>query len=139
MIRFIMNILWLVLGGLWMGLGWYIAGLIMLLSIIGIPWAKACFVIGSFAFWPFGKEVVRRDSVTGRSDVGTGVLGLLGNVIWFLFGGLWLTIGHLLAALVNFVSIIGIPFGLQHLKLATICLAPIGKTVVERPGSFLDD
>ncbi len=134
-----MNILWLVLGGLWMGIGWYLAGLIMLVSIIGIPWAKACFVIGSFSFWPFGREVVHRETVTGRSDVGTGLFGLLGNVLWFVFGGLWLTVGHLIAALVNFVSIIGIPFGLQHLKLAAICLAPIGKTVVERRGSFLDD
>ncbi|WBF66308.1 YccF domain-containing protein [Desulfovibrio subterraneus] len=138
MIRMIMNILWFLLGGLWMGIGWYLAGLIMLVSIIGIPWAKACFVIGTFAFWPFGKEVVRREYVTGRDDIGTGALGFIGNVVWFIFCGIWLAIGHLLAALLNFITIIGIPFGFQHIKLAAICLAPIGKTVVERPDTFLD-
>lgn len=139
MIRLFLNILWFILGGFWMGISWYVVGLIMLVSIIGIPWAKACFVIGSFAFWPFGKEVMRRDYANGRGDIGTGALGLLGNIIWFIFGGIWLAIGHLLAALINFITIIGIPFGFQHLKLAAICLAPIGKTVVERPNTFLDE
>lgn len=138
MIQVILNILWLVLGGIAMGLGWYVAGLIMVVSIIGIPWAKSCFVIGTFALWPFGKEVVSRQFVTGQADIGTGTLGLVGNVIWFVLCGLWLAIGHLVAALLSFITIIGIPFGFQHLKLATICLAPIGKTVVERPNPFLD-
>jgi len=129
-VNFLMNILWLILGGLWMALGWYLAGFLMVLTIIGIPWARACFVIGSLALWPFGKAVVDRRDVSGP-DIGTGALGFIGNVIWFLLAGVWLTIGHLLAAVANFLTIIGIPFGLQHLKLAWLALAPIGKTVVD--------
>lgn len=133
-----MNILWLFLGGVGMALGWFLAGIIMIVTIIGIPWAKSCFVIGMFTLWPFGKEVVNRIDITGQPDVGTGCFGLIGNIIWFIFGGLWLAIGHLIFALANFVTIIGIPFGFQHLKLAVICLAPIGKTVVDDPNSLLN-
>lgn len=131
-VNILMNILWLVLGGLWMALGWFLAGCIMVITIIGIPWARACFVIGSLALWPFGKMVVDRRDVTGP-DIGTGTLGFLGNVVWFILAGVWLAIGHLLAAVANFITIIGIPFGLQHLKLAWLALAPIGKTVVDIP------
>jgi uncharacterized membrane protein YccF (DUF307 family) len=74
--------------------------------------------------------VADRAVVTGRGDIGTGALGVLGNVIWFLFAGLWLAIGHLVSAVVCFVTLVGIPFGIQHLKLAEIALAPIGKTIV---------
>lgn len=131
--RLLLNLLWFVLGGLLMALGWWLAGLLMALTIIGLPWARACFVIGQFALWPFGREAVERSQVTGREDLGTGTLGLIGNIVWFVFAGWWLAIGHLAAALANFVTIIGIPFGLQHLKLAGIALMPIGKTIVERP------
>lgn len=131
-VNVLMNILWLILGGLWMALGWFLAGCIMIITIIGIPWARACFVIGSLALWPFGKMVVDRRDVSGP-DIGTGMLGFIGNVIWFILSGVWLAIGHLLAAVANFVTIIGIPFGLQHLKLAWLALAPIGKTVVDIP------
>ncbi|MGD9609723.1 MAG: YccF domain-containing protein [Desulfovibrionaceae bacterium] len=131
-VNFLMNILWLVLGGLWMALGWYLAGAVMAITIIGIPWVRACFVIGTLALWPFGKMVVDRQHVSGP-DIGTGALGLIGNVIWFVLAGVWLAIGHLLAALANFITIIGIPFGLQHLKLAWLALAPIGKTVIDNP------
>jgi uncharacterized membrane protein YccF (DUF307 family) len=124
------NILWFMLGGVVMGLGWWLAGLLCAITIVGIPWAKACFVIGQFAFLPFGKTTVSRDAINGRSDIGTGSLGTLGNVIWFVFAGVWLTIGHLVSAIACFVTIIGIPFGLQHLKLAGLAVAPIGKTVV---------
>jgi uncharacterized membrane protein YccF (DUF307 family) len=99
---------------------------------VGIPWAKACFVIGQFAFLPFGKVAISRKNLTKQDDIGTGTLGLLGNVIWFIFAGVWLAIGHLLAALFCFVTIIGIPFGIQHLKLASIALAPIGRTIVDK-------
>jgi uncharacterized membrane protein YccF (DUF307 family) len=129
--RTIGNVLWLILGGFFMGLGWWLAGLLCAITIVGIPWAKACFVIGQFAFWPFGKEAVSREKVQGKGDIGTGTLGLLGNVLWFIFAGIWLAIGHLLSALACFITIIGIPFGLQHLKLAGIALAPIGKTIVD--------
>ena len=126
------NVLWFVLGGFVMGLGWWLAGLLALLTIVGIPWAKACFVIGQFAFFPFGKVAMSRKELSRRDDIGTGTLGLLGNVIWFIFAGVWLAIGHLLSALLCFLTIIGIPFGLQHLKLAGIALAPIGKTIVDK-------
>lgn len=126
------NLLWFLLGGALMGLGWWLAGLLAFVSIVGIPWGKACFVIGQFAFFPFGKEAVNRQDLSGRQDIGTGVLGLLGNIIWFLLAGVWLAIGHAIAAAACFVTIIGIPFGVQHFKLALIALAPIGKTIVDK-------
>lgn len=132
MLRLVLNILWFVLGGFVMGLGWWLAGVLMVITIVGIPWAKACFVIGQFAFWPFGKEAVSRQDVQQKSDIGTGTLGTIGNILWFIVAGIWLAIGHLLAALASFITIIGIPFGLQHLKLAGIALAPIGKTIVNK-------
>jgi uncharacterized membrane protein YccF (DUF307 family) len=125
------NILWFILGGALMGIGWWIAGAFAYLSIIGIPWGKACFVIGQFAFMPFGKVAVSRKYLSNRTDIGTGNLGTLGNIIWFIFAGIWLAIGHMLYALICFISIIGIPFGLQHLKLAAIAIAPIGKTIID--------
>ncbi len=130
--RTILNLLWFVLGGFQMGLGWWVAGILMAVSIIGIPWARACFMFGKFCFWPFGREAIDREELTGRPDVGTGALGFLGNVIWFVFCGFWLCIGHLSAALAHFMTIIGIPFALQHYKLAMCALAPIGKTIVEK-------
>ncbi|MBC3910396.1 MULTISPECIES: YccF domain-containing protein [Undibacterium] len=126
------NILWLILGGFLTGLGWWLAGLIAFISIVGIPWGKACFVIGQLSFMPFGKEVVNRADASGQEDIGTGLLGMLGNVIWFIFAGVWLALAHLMSALICFVTIIGIPFGIQHLKLAAIAVAPIGKTVVDK-------
>ncbi len=130
MIRFILNLLWFVLGGFVMGLSWWLAGVLAFVSIVGIPWGKACFVIGQFTFFPFGQEAVSRRDLYGKDDIGTGTLGLLGNVIWFVLAGFWLALGHLAAALANFVTIIGIPFGIQHLKLAVISIAPIGKIIV---------
>ena len=126
------NLLWFIMGGVLMGLGWWLVGLLAFVSIVGIPWGKACFVIGQFAFWPFGKEAVSREDLSGREDLGTGALGLIGNIIWFLLAGVWLAIGHVLSAAACFITIIGIPFGIQHLKLAGIALAPIGKTIVEK-------
>jgi uncharacterized membrane protein YccF (DUF307 family) len=129
---FIGNVLWFVFGGFLMGLGWWLAGLLALITIVGIPWAKACFVIGQFAFFPFGKVAISRKDLSKQDDIGTGMLGLLGNILWFIFAGVWLAIGHLLTALMCFITIIGIPFGYQHLKLAMLALAPIGKTIVDK-------
>lgn len=131
MLRLIANILWFILGGALMGLAWWLFGLLAMLSIVGIPWARASFVIGNFTFFPFGKEAVSREIINQQSDIGTGIFGSLGNIIWFIFAGLWLCIAHLIAAFGSFISIIGIPFGIQHVKLAMISLAPIGKTIVE--------
>ena len=130
--RTIGNVLWFIMGGVLMGLGWWLVGLLAFISIVGIPWGRACFVIGQFAFFPFGKEAVSRKDLSGKEDVGTGGLGALGNIIWFLLAGIWLAIGHVLSAAACFITIIGIPFGIQHLKLAGIALAPIGKTIVEK-------
>ena len=127
----LLNILWVVLGGFFMALGWWFAGCLMALTIIGLPWARACFVIGQFSLWPFGREAVDRSTVNG-GDLGTGAAGLLGNIIWFVLAGWWLAIGHVTAALANFITIIGIPFGVQHLKLAVVSLSPIGKTIVDK-------
>lgn len=115
-----------------MGFGWCVAGLLCAITIVGLPWAKGCFVIGQFAFLPFGKEAISRSTVTGIQDVGTGPLGTIGNILWFIFAGIWLAIGHIATALACFVTIFGIPFGIQHLKLALLTLAPVGKTVVGR-------
>ncbi|HET7502420.1 MAG TPA: YccF domain-containing protein [Kofleriaceae bacterium] len=128
--RTIGNIIWFVFGGLFMGLGWWLAAIIMAISIVGLPWARSCFVIGSFCFLPFGREAIDRQELTGKGDLGTGMLGFLGNVVWFVLAGVWLAIGHVGSAVANFVTIIGIPFGIQHLKLAACALAPVGKTVV---------
>lgn len=115
-----------------MGLAWWLAGLLCAITIVGIPWAKSCFVIGQFAFLPFGKEAISRLYLTGDTDMGTGLLGMIGNVIWFLVAGIWLAIAHIIMAAGCFLSIIGIPFGIQHLKLAALTLAPVGKTIVSR-------
>jgi uncharacterized membrane protein YccF (DUF307 family) len=128
--RAIGNFLWFILGGVFMGLAWWLAGLLAFCSIVGIPWGKACFVIGSFTFFPFGKQAISRRELNQRDDIGTGALGMVGNVLWFIFAGIWLAIGHVMSAIACFVTIIGIPFAIQHLKLAGIALAPIGQTVV---------
>lgn len=130
--RVLGNFLWLLFGGLVMGLCWWLLGLLAFATIVGIPWGRACFVIGQFTFLPFGREAVSRRELSGQDDLGTGFLGLLGNLVWFVFAGFWLAVGHLAAALACFVTLIGIPFGLQHLKLAVLALAPIGKTIVRR-------
>jgi uncharacterized membrane protein YccF (DUF307 family) len=129
--RTIGNILWFILGGALMGLAWWLFGLLALITIVGIPWAKACFVIGQFSFFPFGREAISREELHGQGDIGTGGFGFVGNVVWFLLAGLWLVIGHIAAAISLALTIIGIPFAVQHLKLAALALAPIGKTIVE--------
>jgi uncharacterized membrane protein YccF (DUF307 family) len=105
------NLLWFLGGGLIMGLGWWITGVVMFCSILGIPWGRSCFVLG---------------------NLGTGCLGLAGNIIWFIFGGLWLALGHAFWGVVCAITIIGIPFALQHWKLAGLAMAPIGKTIVSK-------
>ncbi|WP_066568623.1 YccF domain-containing protein [Snodgrassella sp. CFCC 13594] len=132
MLSFLMNVLWLLLGGVWMALGWWLAALIMAITIIGLPWARSCWVIGQFVLWPFGQQAVNRHELTGQHDLGTGSLGCLGNVVWFVLAGWWLALGHLFSACLNFMTIIGIPFGIQHLKFAALSLAPVGKTIVSK-------
>ena len=113
-----------------MGLAWWAFGVLAFITIVGIPWGRACFVMGKFAFWPFGRDAVSRDVLYGRHDLGTGAFGTVGNIIWFVLAGVWLAIGHILSAAACAVTIIGIPFAWQHIKLASLALWPIGKAVV---------
>src|SRR5260370_18134545 len=109
-VSILLNVLWIVFGGLYMALGWVIAGIIMAITIIGLPWAKAAFTIAGYTLLPFGQKAVRRDSLTGRPDIGTGPLGLIGNVIWLVLAGWWLALPHLVTAVVLAVALIGISF-----------------------------
>jgi uncharacterized membrane protein YccF (DUF307 family) len=126
----LLNIAWIVCGGLWMALGWLVAAVIMVITIIGIPWAKAAFNIALYAFLPFGQKAVSRAGYSGQEDIGTGPLGLLGNIIWLVLAGWWLALSHVIVAVLLAVTIIGIPFAWAHLKLAGIALWPIGKMIV---------
>src|SRR6195952_1986161 len=101
-----LNMLWILLGGLWMAAAWVIAGIVMAITIIGIPWARAALNIAVYTLLPFGQKAVRRDSLTGRSDLGTGPLGLIGNLIWLVLAGWWLAVGHVLTAILLAVTII---------------------------------
>jgi uncharacterized membrane protein YccF (DUF307 family) len=132
----LLNVIWMIFGGLVMAILWAMAGLICAVTIIGLPWAGACFTIASFSLWPFGREAVNRRMLTGHEDIGTGPLGLLGNIIWFVLFGWWLALGHLGSALACAVTIIGIPFAFQHIKLAGVSLAPIGVAIVDREMVF---
>jgi uncharacterized membrane protein YccF (DUF307 family) len=128
----LLNVLWVVFGGLWMAVGWLIAALIMAITIIGIPWARAAFNIARYAFLPFGFMAVDREAWRGEGDLGTGPLGVLGNLIWLVLAGWWLALGHLFTALALAITIIGLPFAWAHLKLAGLALWPIGKEIVPR-------
>lgn len=125
----ILNLLWLFFGGFFSALTWMLASVIMFLTIVGIPWARATFNIGVLTLMPFGSTTVSRSQTTGE-DLGTGPLGLLGNILWFVFAGWWLFLYHLGWAVLMAVTIIGIPFALQYWKLAKISLSPIGKTII---------
>ena len=126
----LLNLLWIVFGGLWMAIGWVIAGVIMAITIIGLPWARAAFNIALYTLLPFGQTSVSRAELYGQEDIGTGPLGVIGNIIWLVLAGWWLALAHVITAIVLAVTIIGIPFAWAHLKLAGIALWPIGKVIV---------
>jgi len=129
--RTILNILWNVPGlGFVAAFFWALAGLLMAITIIGLPWAKACFTLANYTLAPFGRELVSRYDATGRESLGTGGLGTLANVVWFLLAGWWLMVMHVLAAAASAITIIGLPFAWAHLKLAGAAIAPVGKIVV---------
>jgi len=127
----ILNLIWLICGGLVMGLAWFFAGFLAAITIVGLPWAAACMRIGVFTLLPFGREAVDRRMLTGREDLGTGPLGTIANIFWLVIFGIPLALGHLAVALACAVTIIGIPFAWQHVKLAGISLWPIGTEVVD--------
>lgn len=118
----ILNIIWLVFGGIWLALGYALAGIICCLLIVTIPFGIASFRIALYALWPFGRTVVDRGQV--------GAFSTIGNVIWVLVAGIWIAIGHVVTAIPMFVSIVGIPLGLANLKMIPISLMPLGKEIV---------
>jgi uncharacterized membrane protein YccF (DUF307 family) len=126
----LLNVLWLVFGGIWMAAGWLLAVVIMAVTIIGIPWARAAANIALYTLLPFGHSAVDREEYSGRPSIGTGPLGVLGNLVWLLLAGWWLALGHLITALGLAITIIGLPFAWAHLKLAGLALWPIGKEIV---------
>lgn len=123
---FIGNLLWFIFGGLFMGLAWVFFGLLWCMTIIGIPFGICCFRIASFAFCPFGKELVPAEIVGEKAGFGSGLL----NVIWIIFSGFWLSISHIFIGICECISIIGIPFGIANFKIAKAAFAPLGKRIV---------
>ena len=129
-VSLLFNLLWIVFGGLWMAVGWLIAAVVMAITIIGLPWTRAAFNMAVYALLPFGQKAVPRDAYTGREDIGTGPLGVIGNVLWLVLAGWWLALGHLITAICLAITIVGIPFAWAHLKLAGLALWPIGMMIV---------
>jgi uncharacterized membrane protein YccF (DUF307 family) len=120
--RLILNVIWLIFGGLWLALGYFAAGILCFILIITIPFGFAAFRIGLYALWPFGQTVVDKP--------GAQPAAMVGNVIWIVLCGIWLAIGHLLTAIAMAITIIGIPLALANLKLIPISLMPLGKEIV---------
>jgi uncharacterized membrane protein YccF (DUF307 family) len=126
--RLVLNVIWLIFGGLWLAVGYLLAALVCFLLIITIPFGFAALRIASFALWPFGRTIVERP--------GAGTGALIGNVIWVVLCGFWLAIGHLVSAVAMAITIIGIPLALANLKLIPVSLVPLGKEIVpvDSPG-----
>ncbi|WP_328915453.1 MULTISPECIES: YccF domain-containing protein [unclassified Streptomyces] len=124
----VLNVIWLVLCGLWMCLGYFLAGLVLCITIIGIPFGIAAFRIGIYALWPFGYTAVE------RRDAGAG--SLVGNVLWLILAGWWLALGHIFTGLALCLTIIGIPFGIANFKLIPLSLMPLGKEIVPTDQPF---
>ena len=123
--RLILNLLWLVLSGFWMALAYSVAGVLMCITIIGIPFGIQAFKLAGYALWPFGRAL----APTGRHPG----LSVLGNVIWFILAGWWLAIGHLLTGVALCLTIIGIPLGVASFKMAGAALVPFGREIISLP------
>ncbi len=122
LINFILNVLWLIFSGFWMAIAWVIAGVIMCILIITIPFGIAAFRLAGYALWPFGRTVVERPDADAPS--------LVGNVIWLILAGWWVALGHLVSGVLLCITIIGIPFGVANFKLARLAIMPLGKSIV---------
>jgi uncharacterized membrane protein YccF (DUF307 family) len=120
--RLILNVIWLIFGGLWLALGYLLAALVCFLLIVTIPFGFAALRIASYALWPFGRTIIDKP--------GTGGGALIGNIIWLVLFGIWLAIGHLVSAVAMALTIIGIPLALANLKLIPVSLMPLGKEIV---------
>jgi uncharacterized membrane protein YccF (DUF307 family) len=123
-VRTLLNIIWLVLSGFWLFLGYAFAALVMFVLIVTIPWGIAAWRIGVYSLWPFGKEVVDRPTA--------GVGSAIGNVVWVVLAGWWLALGHIASALALAITIIGIPFAWANLKMVPVALLPLGKQIVDQ-------
>ena len=121
--RTLLNVIWLVFAGIWLAIGYVVAGVICCVLIVTIPFGIASFRIAAYALWPFGRTVVR--------DPEAGCLSTVGNVIWCVVAGIWLAIGHLLTSIPLFLSIIGIPLGIANIKLIPVSLLPLGARIVD--------
>ncbi|WP_130451011.1 YccF domain-containing protein [Zhihengliuella halotolerans] len=119
----VLNVIWLLFGGLWLALGYFAAGILCCLLIVTIPFGIASFRIGLYALWPFGRTIVDRGP-------NVGFFSTIGNVIWIIVAGIWIAIGHVITAIPMFISIIGIPLGIANLKLIPVSLVPLGKVIV---------
>ena len=119
------NILWLIFGGIIIAIEYFIGSLVLIITIIGIPFGIQTIKLGVLALWPFGKTTVQN----ARSG---GCLYILFNIIWLLFGGIWIALSHFLFGLILLITIIGIPFGLQHFKLASLALTPFGRDIMNK-------
>jgi uncharacterized membrane protein YccF (DUF307 family) len=128
--RLILNILWIVTGGVWMAAAWLFAAVLLAVTIVGLPWSAAALRIAAYSLLPFGHRAIPRADLTGGGELASGPLGVLGNLIWFVLAGWWLALGHLVAAVVLACTIIGIPFAWAHLKLAGLAMWPIGMVIV---------
>ena len=120
--RLIGNVLWFVLAGLWLAIGYLLAALVMFILIITIPFALQALKLSMFALWPFGRTVVKRPDA--------GAPSLIGNILWLILAGWWLAIGHLVTGILLCITIIGIPLGLGNFKLIPISLWPFGREIV---------
>ena len=120
--RLILNVIWLLFGGIWLALGYVLAGIVMLILIITIPFGLQAFKLASFALWPFGRQAVR----TGPARAGS----VIGNVLWILLAGWWLALEHLITAFLQAITIIGIPLALANFKMIPMSLAPFGREIV---------
>jgi uncharacterized membrane protein YccF (DUF307 family) len=125
----ILNILWFIFGGFAAGLAWLIGAGVLALTIVGLPWVPATARIGLLAFAPFGRHAIPREVTSGRTDLGTGCMGGLLNIVWFVFAGWYIALAHIVIGLAQAITLIGIPFAIQHFKLAVLALAPVGKTI----------
>lgn len=123
MLRAVLNVIWLVTGGIWLALGYFLFGAVACLLIVTIPVGVASFRMGSYALWPFGKTVVNRQS----AGAGSAIM----NVLWFVIGGVWLAIGHLTTAAAQAVTIIGIPLAIANVKMIPVTCFPFGKQIVD--------
>jgi uncharacterized membrane protein YccF (DUF307 family) len=121
-VRTLLNIIWLVFGGIWLAVGYALAGVLFCVLIVTIPLGVASFRMASYALWPFGRAVVR------KPDAGAGAVVL--NVVWIVLAGWWLALGHVVTAVAQAITIIGIPLAIANLKMIPISLVPYGKQIV---------